>query len=414
MYLIPIHVPIYTDGERRLVTTEWKRSLVLLRDSLGGRFGPVRVLAPRLPADEVVSQVLEPVSPSNDGIELVPSFDFRCRARHYWLRERSNWRAQVRSEVAGADVVHAGLDDVYRPISFSGFLEGVRQTKPTVFVQDTDIALQHREMAAGADLRRVIKSELYARIYELMCRRGVRSADLSLLKGSTLLRRYGGHARNARNFHDTSHLSSDVVNRTVVIDRLESLMRGRPLRLVYCGRLVKRKGVDDSVRIVGLARDLGADVEFDIIGDGSERATLEALIDSLGLVGRVRMLGQLPYGRELLRRLTDYDGILFTPQAEDTPRMIFDGYAAGLPLLAYSIEYVKERHTEDQTVALLPRDDPRGAAERVFGLSRTPEHLAMLTEKAIQAADYHSADNWYRRRAEWTIEAVEAAKTRRR
>jgi len=34
MYLIPIHVPIYLDGDRRLVTTEWRRSLELLPSSL--------------------------------------------------------------------------------------------------------------------------------------------------------------------------------------------------------------------------------------------------------------------------------------------------------------------------------------------------------------------------------------------
>ena len=48
MYLLTIHVPIYVDGERRLVTTEWRRSLELLRDSFEGRFGDVVVLAPSL------------------------------------------------------------------------------------------------------------------------------------------------------------------------------------------------------------------------------------------------------------------------------------------------------------------------------------------------------------------------------
>jgi hypothetical protein len=33
--------------------------------------------------------------------------------------------------------------------------------------------------------------------------------------------------------------------------------------------------------------------------------------------------------------------------------------------------------------------------------------LAALARKAHEAAVYHAADAWYRRRAEWTIEAVD-------
>ena len=36
MYLVVIQVPIYVDGARTLVTTEWRRSLTLLRDSFEG------------------------------------------------------------------------------------------------------------------------------------------------------------------------------------------------------------------------------------------------------------------------------------------------------------------------------------------------------------------------------------------
>jgi hypothetical protein len=44
MYLIPIHVPIFVRDGRAFIGTEWKRSLELLRDSFGGRFGPLVAL----------------------------------------------------------------------------------------------------------------------------------------------------------------------------------------------------------------------------------------------------------------------------------------------------------------------------------------------------------------------------------
>src|SRR5512145_2463791 len=122
MYLVTIQVPIYVDGDDTLVTTEWRRSLILLRDSLGGRFGELTIAAPSLSAkDGPRTQSLELMRRKEDGIRFVPSLSLRCRAREYWLWEHRRWLADIRSLLPRARVLHAGLDDLYRPISFSGY-----------------------------------------------------------------------------------------------------------------------------------------------------------------------------------------------------------------------------------------------------------------------------------------------------
>ena len=150
MYLVPIQVPIYLDGDRKLVTTEWFRSLSLLRDSFGGRFGPIAVAAPSLPAKSAsVEQTLVEVPENTEGIKLFPSFDKRCRARRFWLHDRARWQSDLTGLTGQHEVVHAGVDDVYRPITFEGFRIGLRFGKPTVFVQDTDNVVQQRQLVAG-------------------------------------------------------------------------------------------------------------------------------------------------------------------------------------------------------------------------------------------------------------------------
>lgn len=409
MYLIAIHVPIYVDGDRTLVATDWKRELVLLRDSLEGRFGPLWVLSPRLPADPSLAHQppLDGIRETDDGLRLIPSFDRRCRAREYWLRERLRWKADLARLVPQADVVHAGMCDVYRPINFAGHLEGLRRRKPTVFVQDTDIVCQARELGDRSTLRRRAESRVYAYCFERFVRYGVKTAALSLLKGKAVYERYRRFARNAHVFQDVSYLRREAAGEDVVRARVESLQRSaRPMRLVYCGRLIPRKGVDHGVRIVGRAAQLGADVTFDVIGDGPERQSLEHLPEQVGAQGRVRFLGARPYGPALLQLLSSYDAMLFCPRAEDTPRMIFDGYAAGVPLVGYEIPYVRERRDEDGAVVLVPRDDVEAGARILLGLDRRREELAALASAAHEAGQFHAADNWYRRRAEWTFEAV--------
>jgi glycosyltransferase involved in cell wall biosynthesis len=409
MYLVTIQVPIYTRGRERLIATDWKRSLLLLRDSFGGRFGRVQVVSPSLDARTAhADQPLEALA-IGDDIDLFPSFPLDTRARDFWRKYLTVWTQDVRALVAKATVVHAGFYDVYRPIDFVGFLAALHANKPTVFVQDTDQVLQQTELAARASVpfREKIRSRAYCEVFERSVRFGVANATLSLLKGRALHSRYGRYAKNAKNFHDTSYLTHEVVSSERLERRCAELLEGkRAVRLVYCGRLEARKGLDESIDALMRARSQGAEVTLDIIGDGAERAALERQAAMLGAGTAIKFLGMRVYGPKLLSDLAEYDALFFTPVAEDTPRMIFDGYAAGLPLLGYGIEYVREREAEDGAARSVPVGDASAAAALLCALDRDREPLVRLAKRAHEAALYHAADAWYRRRAEWTYEAA--------
>ncbi|HET6336534.1 MAG TPA: glycosyltransferase [Polyangiales bacterium] len=407
MYLVPIHVPIFVRGSELLLSTDWRRSLLLLRDSFNGRYGRLRVVAPSIEVDSNQhDQLLEPLQPS-DELELFPSFPYYTRAREFWQKNVHIWRRDVGAHIPTADVVHTGFDDVYRPILFTGFLLAHQANKPTVFVQDTDHVLQMTELTRGKPLPARIKAKAYTTAYEQAVRYGVARASLSLLKGQALIDRYGKRAKNPKNFHDTSFFSDELVEEVRLERRLQGLLTDdQPLKLVYCGRLEARKGLHESIDAIAAARARGARVTFDVIGDGAVRQALENQVDRLGLREAVRFLGMRTYGRELLSDLAGYDALFFTPIAEDTPRMIFDGYAAGLPLVGYEIAYVLERAKEDGAAASCERT-PLAAAQLLVELDRDRPRLAALSRKARQAAVYHAADAWYRRRADWTNEAVE-------
>jgi glycosyltransferase involved in cell wall biosynthesis len=412
MYLIPIHVPFYVDGANLYLATDWMRSLRLLRDSFNGQLGTITVVAPMRQSDaNDSSQMLEKLDANSEGIDVRASFDNNCRSRDYWMHHRGSWRRLLRELVSKATVVHTALDDLYRPIAYEGFREAMRQRRATVFVQDTDIVLQTRQLNRGANYRRRLQANAYSSIYERLCRNAVQSADLALLKGSALMRRYAGVLGNAKEFHDTSIKRSDVIESSVLESRCVELKhrleQKKPLRLVYCGRLTRRKGVHESIAIVSLANRLGTPVELDVFGSGEQVTDLEALIGSLGAQSYIRLLGPMAYGPGLLQKLASYDGLMFTPLAEDTPRMIFDGYASGLPLIGYDIDYVTERSHEESAAWLLPSRQVEASAHRLIQLASQPATLVELSFAARAAAEYHSVENWYERRATWTMEAVD-------
>jgi glycosyltransferase involved in cell wall biosynthesis len=406
VYLVPIHVPIHVEGERTFLSSDWLRSLCLLRDSLPKAFGALKVVAPSLPADDVsFGQRLEPAGFESDGIHLVPSFDLHTSAKAYWLRHRRRWIADLAREMGDATVVHAGYDDVYRPIAYEGLVLAWQRGVTSVFVQDTDIPLQMRQLARGP--KQKLHAAVYGALYDRGCLRSVARCDLSLLKGAHLMRRYGAEAKNPKEFHDTSFGRADIVSEADLETRLATLSQDRALRLVYCGRFEARKGLDHGLAIVKRARELGANVSFDLIGDGTERAKLESLAADPLLRGHARFLGSRAYGSDLLRNLASYDALFFTPTAEDTPRMIFDGYAAGLPLVAYDIDYVKERDREERATLSLRSNDVESSARTLARAATERGTLTPLARAARRAAEHHSAESWYERRAQWTLEAHE-------
>ena len=87
---------------------------------------------------------------------------------------------------------------------------------------------------------------------------------------------------------------------------------GKEIRLVYVGRLIEEKGVQNILRALADCRDMP--VTLDIIGDGAYRKALEDLILSLGLQGSVHFLGMQQNVENLL---TNYNSFIHLPQWEE-------------------------------------------------------------------------------------------------
>ncbi len=407
-YTMAVHVPIYMDGDECYAAAEWRRALYLLRDSFAGAFDRFICVAPTLQAAEDGQNFsLLPVGGSQkDGWEISPSISLKMGKREYWLMGgRAQWRQDVGRALAISELGHMGLGDLYRPINYDALRLSLDSDVTTIFVRDTDEVTKMRNLLAAKQIRNGPDRKLYLWAYERAMRNAVARADLSLLKGRALMTRYQDYAKNPKYFHNTSYHTSEIIASEVIETRIATLSEGRPLRFVYCGRLVPRKGCDHSIRMVSAAVKNGANIRFDLIGDGPQRAELEALAHQEGVADRVSFLGERPYGSDLLLDLAQYDGLLFTPLSEDTPRMIFDGYASGLPLIGYDIPYVQERAAEEHATHLLPAFDIAGAATVLQDLGTQRNRLSDLAKAAHRAAFDNASEVWYERRADWTLEA---------
>ncbi|MFZ1908749.1 MAG: glycosyltransferase [Burkholderiales bacterium] len=399
MYLLAIHIPIYVEGPRRFVAFDWQRDLLLTRDWLGKAFGGLTLLAPSLPlaaADAAVMQ-LAPIG-LDDGIRVVPSFDLRCRAREFWRKQRHQWTGDVARELRAATVMQAAMTNIYRPLAYLAHREGVRAGVPTVFLGP--------DMDVHARFGGTLKGRIYCFIYDRIMRRAGRSADLMLLKEGLVYDRYNDSCRNARAFCHTMYSAADVVDAARLEQRLDTLPERR-LRAVYAGRFMARKGVREAITAIAEAKRRGTPVEYHLFGGGPEEEALRRQARELGVDDLVVFHGYVDYGHEFIARLAEYDLLLFTPTEEDTPRMLYDAMAAGLPLVGSRIPFLVHR-VETDGIGLLT-DDCGGsaAADLLIRLDHDRAGLSALSRVARSAGQRHSIEAWYRRRADWTAEAVD-------
>jgi glycosyltransferase involved in cell wall biosynthesis len=100
------------------------------------------------------------------------------------------------------------------------------------------------------------------------------------------------------------------------------------------GRLSAEKGFDVLVRAVERLLKLGRDVELHIIGEGDEKAALQALISELGVGERVHLLGYRPDTIDLYQAM---DLFALSSLREGLPNVLLEAMALEVPVVATRI-----------------------------------------------------------------------------
>ncbi|RMI06955.1 MAG: glycosyltransferase family 1 protein [Calditrichaeota bacterium] len=109
---------------------------------------------------------------------------------------------------------------------------------------------------------------------------------------------------------------------------------GNPPRILFAGRLSPQKNVPGLVRILGRVRDLPWTAT--VVGDGPQRAEVEAEIARLGLEERVAMPGWVSPD-EVMEYMRESDILLMPSLSEGMPVVGVQALATGLALVVSDI-----------------------------------------------------------------------------
>jgi glycosyltransferase involved in cell wall biosynthesis len=282
------------------------------------------------------------------------------------------WTATVRSrewDVVGAVV----------PSLVGSFLIGVaRLRRRPVFLLIRGEKQRTVSLIMGPG-RRARAYVAVLRMMEALVRRWIDAGAPAFVAGDELVQRY--QAPGARLFNLYPGLSRDFP--VLEAPRAPGHRGERPLRLVCVARLSPEKGIDDLLAAVSAAVRGGASLELWLVGDGPDRARLQSLAESPELDGRVRFLGFVSHGEELVRILDQSDVFVLASRSEGLPHSVVEAMARGLPVIATEIGGLPEL-LGDGTGVLLPPAQPDAVARVLDALAAGRIDLPALSARSLE------------------------------
>lgn len=314
--------------------------------------------------------------------------------------------------VKTANVVHSSASkDPLKLFTIMAIIFAVLQGKKSILVMDID----HRQSAkmlyqTGRFSRKSywLCQYIYNPLISCQLHFAVKYCRLLMLKGQSLVEDYGKGRTHVKNFYDTVHDASFIFTEAEKNQKLANLTATKTeIKCVYFGRLVGYKGISDMIKATKLAasrlRETGQQVSLSIIGAGSEKAALEALVTQEDLAHLVSFVEPLAYGPELFNELKTYDVLLAAPHSEDTPRSVFDSMACGLPIIAYDTYYYKDLETTG-TVKTVEWLSPKAMSEAIVDIANNPEELKDMIVQCREFAVNNTQAIWLNKRLAWTKE----------
>lgn len=130
--------------------------------------------------------------------------------------------------------------------------------------------------------------------------------------------------------------------------------------LISVGHLIPRKGHDKVIEALAALPGFS----LLILGEGPERARLEALIAARGLGGRARLLGAVPH-ESLAGYYSAADALVLASSREGWANVLLEAMACGTPVVASKIPGNPEVVTAPEAGLIVEENSPQGIAAAI-------------------------------------------------
>jgi glycosyltransferase involved in cell wall biosynthesis len=137
-------------------------------------------------------------------------------------------------------------------------------------------------------------------------------------------------------------------------------------------RLVPIKNVAFAVDAMALAARQQPDLTLVIVGDGPQRAALEARVAALRIGDRVMFAGRVPH-EQLPGWYRSADLFVLPSEFDNSPNVVLEAMASGLPIVATDVGGIREYVRAGVNGELVPLDEAETFASAILRYALNPE-----------------------------------------
>lgn len=238
-------------------------------------------------------------------------------------------------------------------------------------------------------LRR-LRRRLWLEQQERRRKRAFQAAAAIQSNGYPCARAYAHLTSDMHLYLDNRMTPDRFVTDTELNGRLERLAQGKPLRIVYSGRLDPMKGTQDLVPLAKRLHGRGFAFELDIFGDGILSATMREQISALGLSDHVRLHGNVDFASELVPWQRQIPDIFLSCHRQGDPSCTYiESMGCGLPIVGYANEMWQPLCEASRGGWHVPVADIGALADRIATLPRQD-----IAQAAVAAAAFARAHDF--------------------
>jgi glycosyltransferase involved in cell wall biosynthesis len=149
--------------------------------------------------------------------------------------------------------------------------------------------------------------------------------------------------------------------------------------LASIGRFEKSKQFDLLLEVTASLANEGKNLHLFLIGYGEGMDELKALAKALGVEDRITFTGADAEARFWMKA---FDVFCFTSMDEGLPNVVMEAAAAGVPVLAWRTEFLRELLGDGQSAVLVEPGNVRAFRESLHALIENREYRRCLGEAA--------------------------------
>lgn len=239
-------------------------------------------------------------------------------------------------------------------------------------------------------------------ISERLNRWCVKTADLRFFTSKAYLEDFLGKTESADNraFVTPATWIDDAVIQTEdqVVDDWNK--KSGDVRFLFAGRLVADKGL----RVLLDAASLVADqvpAHLAIIGEGPLAAECSDFVrQNKNASLKFELLQPVQYGPDFFNLLRRFDAVIVPSISDEQPRLIFDAFSQGIPVLGSDTGGITEIVKDDVNGKLFKSGNALSLAETLTWASRNRDVLRMLGISALQVSRLFTHRAMHERRSE--------------